>query len=334
MHKNNSSVMKHWIAGLSATFVMALSGLVPDLSYSQDSNKVGFYCGRSTDGKPATIFKRTNGEKFPFIIWEVKKLANPDYIPEKYCQIVSKRLEDARKEQALNYITAGVMNGESVICAAKVQEGRCTSLLFSIGKDKNPIGVLMTTLSIRYGFSGIPTLYEAGSIPYFDVSQIIGYASPRFEIDKQVTITCSTSNRIPITVVRTSKSDIPIIIWKSNTFTGSGWTPEKRCQEVSQRFENLRYKNSINYITSGVINEQSVICAVKAKNEPCTSEGLLFTLEKDADPQKILKQMFLSNSDIPVDDNGVVKRDGRDSVCMSRSASGNCSGLLISAIEL
>ncbi|MEI6065285.1 MAG: COP23 domain-containing protein, partial [Pseudanabaena sp. ELA748] len=196
------------------------------------------------------------------------------------------------------------------------------------------VRALMTTFSIRYGLAGVPTLSETGSIPYLDVNQIIGYASPRFEIDKQVTISCSTNNRIPVTVVRTPKSDIPIIIWKSKTFTGSGWTPEKRCQEVSQRFENLRNKNSINYITSGVINELSVICTVKAKNEACTSEGILFTLETNVDHQKILKQMFLSNSDIPVDDNGVGKRDGRDSVCMSRSAGGNCSGLLISAIEL
>ena len=150
----------------------------------------------------------------------------------------------------------------------------------------------------------------------------------------QINFVCVYRKLISTTVLRTSKGDIPIIVWKSDAFASSGWTNEIRCQEVTNRFENLRQKSALNYITSGVINDLSAICAVKAENEPCTSEGLLFTLGKDTDPKKILKQMFLSNSDIPVDDNGVGKRDGRDSVCMSRSASGNCSGLLISAIEL
>jgi hypothetical protein len=45
--------------------------------------------------------------------------------------------------------------------------------------------------------------------------------------------------------------------------------------------------------------------------------------------------MFFANADIPIDADGVGKlKDGRDFVCMSRSASGNCSGLLISGIEL
>ena len=150
----------------------------------------------------------------------------------------------------------------------------------------------------------------------------------------QINFVCVQRKLISTTVLITSKGDIPLIVWKSDAFASSGWTNEKRCQEVTNRFENLRQKNALNYITSGVINELPAICAVKDENKPCTSEGLLFTLGKDSDPQKILKQMFLSNSDIPVDDNGFGKRDGRDSVCLSRGASGNCSGLLISGIEL
>ena len=154
------------------------------------------------------------------------------------------------------------------------------------------------------------------------------------EKKQPITFACIMNDKKIATVARTSKGDVPIIIWTSNFFNSSGWSPELRCKQSSQKFEYLRQNDSLNYITSGKINGYPVICGAKAVNDSCTNESILFTLKENDDPLKVLNQIFLSNVDVPVDENGFGKKDGRDFVCLSRGASGSCSGLLIMANEL
>lgn len=154
------------------------------------------------------------------------------------------------------------------------------------------------------------------------------------EKKQPITFACIMNDKKIATVARTSKGDVPIIIWTSNFFNSSGWSPELRCKQSSQKFEYLRQNDSLNYITSGKINGYPVICGAKAVNDSCTNESVLFTLKENDDPLKVLNQIFLSNVDVPVDENGFGKKDGRDFVCLSRGASGSCSGLLIMANEL
>jgi hypothetical protein len=335
MHKNNSSVMKRWIAGLSAMFVMALSGLVPETAYAQVA-KSRVYCGKYSNGLPATIIDNGRGRKFAIIVWSTTYFSSTDYSAQMRCERVSKNFAQAIEEGSLRYLVSSRLNGYPVICASRANEGVCDRLLFTLNFGVDPSAVLenlnnsnTNRNSEPLDLSAIDPWQNRKVINFIEWSSVLAD-----ENNKQLIFTCITVNKIPTTIVRVRNREIPIIIWKSVNLTNSGLTPEEDCQSVSARFENLKQKNALNYITSGLVNDLPAICAVKAENEPCTSEGLLFELGKDTDPQKILKQMFLSNSDIPVDDNGIGKRDGRDSVCMSRSASGNCSGLLISAIEL
>ncbi|MBC6423024.1 MAG: hypothetical protein GDA43_18430 [Hormoscilla sp. SP5CHS1] len=48
---------------------------------------------------------------------------------------------------------------------------------------------------------------------------------------------CGRSDGEPATVVRTSKGNVPIIIWVDLGFEALGWTPQRRCQAVSDRFQ-------------------------------------------------------------------------------------------------
>ena len=424
--------MKRWVAGLSATFVMALSGLVPQPVHSQSNSKWYFYCGKSANGLTATIVKQPNEREIVLIVWESKIWSSDTNLAAKErCETATKNFQEASEEGSLIYLTGTKVDDYPAICASKEEYGNCDKLLFTLRKEENvdfileDLGYYRNRPSTRYtrdsatiqtdvqtaqvnGNSnsvrntssqsntsvrnGRGTSGDSGTIQNNDQTSVItgngnrvwnsssGRSSRRYidvklwinnKLDSgtretssrnnsatssrkatsptkanavqsssvmpkytQINFVCVQRKLISTTVLRTSQGDIPIIVWKSDAFASSGWTSEKRCQEVTNRFENLRQKSALNYITSGVINELPAICAVKDENKPCTSEGLLFTLGKDSDPQKILKQMFLSNSDIPVDDNGVGKRDGRDSVCLSRGSNGNCSGLLISAIEL
>jgi Circadian oscillating protein COP23 len=102
---------------------------------------------------------------------------------------------------------------------------------------------------------------------------------------------CGTSNGMPTTVARTHDGrSVPMIRWTSNAFDGAGWTPERRCQEVSQRFESYRRQGRLTYVTTGRINGLPVICTAASNGGPC--DGLLYTLKPGQHPTLALQNLF------------------------------------------
>lgn len=106
---------------------------------------------------------------------------------------------------------------------------------------------------------------------------------------------CINNQGIPTTVVDTKRGRIELIAWKSDYFRNSGWTPEKRCQEVTKRFQQFSDNNALRYITTGIINKQKAICVGKpspGKGIQCDDKGLLITLQPDDKPDDVLKNLF------------------------------------------
>ena len=104
-------------------------------------------------------------------------------------------------------------------------------------------------------------------------------------------ITCMDANGIPATVVKTkSGKQVPIIYWKSTTFSGSGWTPERRCREVSMRFQQFHSANKLEFITTGRMNSLPVICVARTNGGACA--GLLYTLKPGQNATATLKRLF------------------------------------------
>ena len=105
------------------------------------------------------------------------------------------------------------------------------------------------------------------------------------------TITCIVANGVPATVVKTkSGKQVPIIYWKSSTFSGSGWTPEKRCREVSMRFQKFHSADKLEFITTGRMNGLPVICVATTNGGACA--GLLYTLKPGQNATATLKKLF------------------------------------------
>ena len=97
---------------------------------------------------------------------------------------------------------------------------------------------------------------------------------------------CGNSlNNIPTTYARTKTGKrISFISWQRSW--SDEYTPEKRCDIVSKRFQKAEEKRLLNYITSGVVNKQNVICATRKYGGPC--QELLFTLRDDDKPNDVL----------------------------------------------
>ncbi len=105
-----------------------------------------------------------------------------------------------------------------------------------------------------------------------------------------VTFTCSQIEGVPATVVQTSKGDVPVIKWVSNYFVNSGWTAERRCNEVSARFQEYHSQGKLKYLTTGIKNGQNVVCVTQQDKGSC--EDLLFTLKAGSNPGKTLERLL------------------------------------------
>jgi Circadian oscillating protein COP23 len=114
----------------------------------------------------------------------------------------------------------------------------------------------------------------------------------------------STGDEVPTTIARTQRGNVLMIHWKSTIFVNglNDFTPESRCLEVSRRFQTFYSQGDLNYLTTGKINDQNVICVTQEYGGAC--KGLLLTLEPKDDPQAVLRDLM----DVRVNARGPITR--------------------------
>jgi len=123
------------------------------------------------------------------------------------------------------------------------------------------------------------------------IFSLILLSSPAFAAEPQATsFICNTSDGVPTTSAVTASGQVPVIRWTSTTFSNAGWSPERRCQEVSTRFNVYKQKGMLEYITTGRMNSLPVICVTRTEGGGC--DGLLYTLKPGQDATRTLKKLF------------------------------------------
>ena len=102
---------------------------------------------------------------------------------------------------------------------------------------------------------------------------------------------CSTAAGVPATsVVTASGREVPVIRWTSSVFNEAGWSQERRCQEVSARFDGFLQQGRLAYITTGRMNGLPVICTAASNGGAC--DGLLYTLKPGQDATSTLRNLL------------------------------------------
>ena len=102
---------------------------------------------------------------------------------------------------------------------------------------------------------------------------------------------CGEDSGVPTTIGTTdSGKKVPVIRWTSKTFDAVGWTQDKRCDAVSERFELYREQGRLKYLTTGRMNGQPVICTTDSDKGAC--DGLVYTLKPNQDPTETLKALL------------------------------------------
>lgn len=98
----------------------------------------------------------------------------------------------------------------------------------------------------------------------------------------------------PTTFAQSDRGDLPIVRWESDYFQQFGWSREQRCSAISDKFQQAYEQRILNYITTGTVNNQAVICASSGLGDNC--QFPLFTLSPNRNPTQALEEIFGSNS--------------------------------------
>jgi hypothetical protein len=85
---------------------------------------------------------------------------------------------------------------------------------------------------------------------------------------------CGRVDNQPATIAKTPRGEVVMIRWTKDM---GNYSPQTRCQTVSQRFQTAYTNKTLRFLTSGIMNGQRVICVAQSRSGGCASDGLLFT---------------------------------------------------------
>ncbi len=98
-----------------------------------------------------------------------------------------------------------------------------------------------------------------------------------------------SNGALPTTFAWTTRGKIAVVRWQTENFADAGFDPQKRCDEVSPRFQEAYDNNTIGLITNGTIDNQPVICTSDAPGGTCNT--LLITLRPEDDSLQVLNNL-------------------------------------------
>lgn len=134
--------------------------------------------------------------------------------------------------------------------------------------------------------------YLASALSLSFASILATIASVNGQETQKTKFLCGSWRDIPMTVAQTPRGNIPIVYWVSDWVNdpSSDLTPQRRCEIVSQNFQEAYDRGELQYITTGVKNGQNIVCVAEEKDGPCVSQ--LFTLKPGSDPNASVKQLM------------------------------------------
>ena len=98
---------------------------------------------------------------------------------------------------------------------------------------------------------------------------------------------------VPTTLVASSakREPVALIQWKSKL--SGKYTPQVRCNMVSDNFQQAWVAKRLNYLTAGVDkkSELGIICGIKDRSTACNRSSMLFTLSNGADASETIERM-------------------------------------------
>ncbi len=93
------------------------------------------------------------------------------------------------------------------------------------------------------------------------------------------------------TTVQTERGSIPLIRWTDRS-SPPPFTPQQRCQIVSERFKKFDNNGTLKYIKADKMNNLPVLCVAAYKGGSCLPDGLLVTFKPGTDANQTLLKLL------------------------------------------
>jgi Circadian oscillating protein COP23 len=104
---------------------------------------------------------------------------------------------------------------------------------------------------------------------------------------------CEKRKGVPVTMAQTQDGrKVPMIQWSSQDYFPREWNSERRCYEVSRRFQRSYDNGKLRFIKTGTLKGEPVVCAAVNQSSPCTDSTLLFTLKRGSNPKATLRRLM------------------------------------------
>ncbi|NEQ66541.1 MAG: hypothetical protein F6K21_13750 [Symploca sp. SIO2D2] len=129
----------------------------------------------------------------------------------------------------------------------------------------------------------------------------------------QASFYCGTYKGLPATIVRhPAKGDVVMITWSSNYF-GGNYSPQRRCEIVTQKFNLNAANGNLKFIISGSHKNLPVLCAslkYESSDIECNSRQVLFTLRPSDNAQEALKKLVnVNRPEGGVSDDNIIRQN-------------------------
>jgi hypothetical protein len=149
---------------------------------------------------------------------------------------------------------------------------------------------------VRYSL-GIASFlgFVASLLTFSPVNPVAAQSSGEEINNVDASFLCKRTDQGWMTIVNSSLrhgNDVAFIVYKSNYFRNAGYDNQKRCQMVSRRLNELFHNGQLDYVTSGIVNRQPVICGVRSNSETCARYNVILTLKSREDAVGIIQQFF------------------------------------------
>ncbi|GAB4297618.1 MAG: hypothetical protein Fur0025_35720 [Oscillatoriaceae cyanobacterium] len=101
---------------------------------------------------------------------------------------------------------------------------------------------------------------------------------------------CGTSDGAPTTMYSDGTGEpIPLIRWIYDGF--GNWSPQRRCEEVSRRFQQYENEGTLEFMTTGRMNGYDVVCVARSQEGGCEGR-LLFTMPPGRNPKEAVEELL------------------------------------------
>ena len=135
------------------------------------------------------------------------------------------------------------------------------------------------------------------TVPAFALGTTAAFTQPRTATP--VNVACNKNVSTPTIIATVSDRGLSEEVTMLS-FLPKYFSPQaavENCQTTADILQALYSTNKANYLTSDILNEQPVICALERRGSRCDSYSaqVLFTLKQTAEPSQALYDMLGSN---------------------------------------